>query len=196
MTDGAQWSQMKRDIAYFDASLPIEEASTPPGSKERRKEKLVSFRFVRHRFDSRCFVRRKGNIFQTEHLGSHFSFCCFFFWFFFSNKTASWYTDPAFLTLEKKAIFDNNWQYACHVDNLKVPGDFYAGINTNTNHPSSLLLKLLLTFLSTSLSLLGSLLGEHFVVVRGEDNKLRAFYNVCRHHATILSPPGITTDFP
>eukprot|EP01102_Stenamoeba_stenopodia_P008564 TRINITY_DN2473_c0_g1_i1.p1 TRINITY_DN2473_c0_g1~~TRINITY_DN2473_c0_g1_i1.p1 ORF type:complete len:356 (+),score=92.72 TRINITY_DN2473_c0_g1_i1:603-1670(+) len=53
------------------------------------------------------------------------------------------------------------------------------------------LLLLLLLFFFFFLSE-GSLLGEHFVVVRGEDNQLRAFYNVCRHHATVLSPPGCT----
>jgi len=75
---------------------------------------------------------------------------------------ASWYTEPEFLSFEKKAVFENCWQYACHVEAVKNPGDFYAG----------------------------TILGEHFLVVRGADGQLRSFHNVCRHHATVLSPPG------
>src|SRR5690606_13217413 len=33
----------------------------------------------------------------------------------------------------------------------------------------------------------GELLSEPFVVVRGEDDTLRAFFNVCRHHATCVA---------
>ena len=29
----------------------------------------------------------------------------------------------------------------------------------------------------------GTLLGEPFIVVRDDKNEIRAFYNVCRHHA-------------
>jgi phenylpropionate dioxygenase-like ring-hydroxylating dioxygenase large terminal subunit len=29
----------------------------------------------------------------------------------------------------------------------------------------------------------GSLLGEPYIVVRDDKNEIRAYYNVCRHHA-------------
>ena len=32
------------------------------------------------------------------------------------------------------------------------------------------------------------LMGEPFIVVRDQEGTLRAFYNVCRHHAAQLTP--------
>ena len=67
----------------------------------------------------------------------------------------SWYNDPGFFDLERDTVFRNNWLIAARGDQLLKTGDFVAG----------------------------SVAGEPYVVVRGEGGELRAFYNVCRHHA-------------
>jgi phenylpropionate dioxygenase-like ring-hydroxylating dioxygenase large terminal subunit len=72
------------------------------------------------------------------------------------NTLPAWtYYNPEFLALEKEFLFMRSWQLVGHVSELKHPGDF-------------------LTF---------DLLGESALVLRGEDKKLRAFHNVCRHRA-------------
>ncbi len=68
---------------------------------------------------------------------------------------SSWYTEPGVFEVERDTVFKNNWLIAAREDQLLNPGDFVAGRVAN----------------------------EPYVVVRGEDGTLRAFYNVCRHHA-------------
>ena len=63
------------------------------------------------------------------------------------------YADPAFFALERQEIFLKTWQLAGHVSELPRPGDY-------------------LRF---------DLLDQSAIVVRGEDGKLGAFHNVCRH---------------
>lgn len=75
-----------------------------------------------------------------------------------STPPASWYVDPAFYDLEKRAIFRRTWQAVGRIDQLQSPGDYISG----------------------------DLVGEPFVVVRGRDDRLRAFFNVCRHHASCI----------
>ncbi len=67
----------------------------------------------------------------------------------------TWYSDSRFLALEDTCIFGKSWQAVAHSGQFTQVGDCYAS-----------------TFL-----------GRPFVIVRGEDHKLRAFYNVCAHHA-------------
>ena len=67
----------------------------------------------------------------------------------------SWYNDGRFFALERDTVFKHNWLIAARSDQLQNIGDFVAG----------------------------SVAGEPYVVVRGEDQQLRAFFNVCRHHA-------------
>jgi phenylpropionate dioxygenase-like ring-hydroxylating dioxygenase large terminal subunit/AcrR family transcriptional regulator len=71
---------------------------------------------------------------------------------------ASAYTDPAFFAREAAQLFPRNWQLVCHESDVAAPGDFA-------------------TF---------DLLRDGAFVVRGEDGKLRAFLNVCRHRASRL----------
>jgi len=72
---------------------------------------------------------------------------------------ARWYTDPAIFEREQAAIFARTWQLACHQNQLSTPGAYA-------------------TFAIGK----GSLF-----VVRGRDETIRCFHNVCRHRAR----PGI-----
>jgi choline monooxygenase len=75
-----------------------------------------------------------------------------------STIPAPWYVDPRVAALEGSAVFAKTWQMVGRSDDVEKPGQF---ITTN-------------------------LAGEPIVVVRGSDNILRAFYNVCRHHAAAV----------
>ena len=71
---------------------------------------------------------------------------------------ASWYTDVRVAELEKQNVFARTWQAIARTDQLSVNGQYVTA----------------------------NLAGEPIVVVRGSDGKLRAFFNVCRHHAMIV----------
>ena len=71
---------------------------------------------------------------------------------------SSWYTNKDLYNLEIKTVFSNSWQYAARRDQLETPGQF----------------------VTTDIA------GEPLVVVRGNDGVLRAFFNVCRHHAAAV----------
>ena len=75
-----------------------------------------------------------------------------------STIPAPWYTDPRIAELERLNVFSKTWQLVARTSQVENPGDFV------TNR----------------------LAGEPVVVVRGSDGKLRAFYNVCRHHAAAV----------
>ena len=75
-----------------------------------------------------------------------------------STIPASWYTDERLFELEKQTIFSRSWQFAARIDQLNKPGDYVTS----------------------------EIAGEPIVVVRGGDHKLRAFFNVCRHHAAAV----------
>ncbi|MGE0489117.1 MAG: aromatic ring-hydroxylating dioxygenase subunit alpha [Vulcanimicrobiota bacterium] len=79
---------------------------------------------------------------------------------------ASWYTDADIFELERKGVFGRAWQYVGHTGQVQDPGDYFAD----------------------------RFLGEPYVVVRGEDGQLRAFYNVCRHHAACVATGQGNTD--
>ena len=72
---------------------------------------------------------------------------------------ASWYTSPAVLDLERRTVFRRSWQPVARADQLVHPGDFVAG----------------------------DVVGEPFVVLRDDAGALRAFFNVCRHHASCVA---------
>jgi choline monooxygenase len=71
---------------------------------------------------------------------------------------AAWYTDPRIAELERLNVFSKTWQLVARTDQVKSAGQF----------------------ISTTVA------GEPIVVVRGNDGVLRAFYNVCRHHAAAV----------
>ena len=75
-----------------------------------------------------------------------------------STIPSAWYTDERIFELEKETIFSHSWQFAARIDQLNKPGDYVTS----------------------------EIAGEPIVVIRGSDNKLRAFFNVCRHHAAAV----------
>jgi choline monooxygenase len=70
-----------------------------------------------------------------------------------STPPSGWYTDSAFAALERERVFGRTWQMVARLEQLSNDGDYVAA----------------------------DVAGEPVVVVR--DGALRAFYNVCRHHA-------------
>ncbi len=74
-----------------------------------------------------------------------------------ATPPASWYIDPELARLER-SVFAGSWQYAGPAHLLQGPGDFVSGNTAD----------------------------EPWVVVRQNDGSLRAFFNVCRHHATCI----------
>src|SRR5215469_10021071 len=71
---------------------------------------------------------------------------------------ASWYIDSRVAELERLSVFSKTWQLVARTVQLRNPGDF----------------------VSTRVA------GEPIVIVRSTDGALRAFYNVCRHHAAAV----------
>ncbi len=68
------------------------------------------------------------------------------------------YTDPAFLALEREYLWKRSWLYALHEDELPRPGSFRLFRKT----------------------------GSPIVLTRGNDGRIRAFYNACRHRGAPL----------
>ncbi|HET8711844.1 MAG TPA: aromatic ring-hydroxylating dioxygenase subunit alpha [Spongiibacteraceae bacterium] len=81
------------------------------------------------------------------------------------------YYDAEYFELERKAIFTRTWLNIGHVSEIPEPGCF---------------IKRELEFANASL-----------LIVRGKDNKIRAFHNVCTHRATQLveEASGRTSSF-
>src|SRR6202040_3346247 len=77
-----------------------------------------------------------------------------------STIPAPWYRDPRIAELERASVFSATWQVVGRVDQVRERGQFFTA----------------------------DLAGEPIVVVRGDDARLRAFYNVCRHHAAAVVP--------
>lgn len=67
----------------------------------------------------------------------------------------TWYTLPEVLAAERAKVFGSTWQMVGRVEQVSTPGSF----------------------------LTADVAGEPIIVVRGEDNVLRGFFNVCRHKA-------------
>ncbi len=82
---------------------------------------------------------------------------------------APWYFDERIAALERASTFGTTWQVVGRVDQVRENGQFFTA----------------------------ELAGEPLVVARGEDGQLRAFYNVCRHHAAavVTEPQGCAKQF-
>jgi phenylpropionate dioxygenase-like ring-hydroxylating dioxygenase large terminal subunit len=75
-----------------------------------------------------------------------------------STIPASWYTDESLYQLELQTVFTRSWQMICRADQLQDPGQYVTADFGN----------------------------EPIVVVKGNDNVVRGFFNVCRHHAAAV----------
>ena len=71
---------------------------------------------------------------------------------------APWYTNLDLYKLELKTVFAGSWQLVARTDQLNEPGRFVTA----------------------------EVAGEPILIVRGSDNVLRGFFNVCRHHAAAV----------
>jgi choline monooxygenase len=69
-----------------------------------------------------------------------------------------WYFDAGFYEAERTAVFAASWQVVGRVDQVRQRGHYFTA----------------------------EIAGEPIVVARSEDGALRAFYNVCRHHAAAV----------
>jgi choline monooxygenase len=75
---------------------------------------------------------------------------------------APWYTDARIAELELQNVFSRTWQSVGRATQVEKPGQYVTA----------------------------TVAGEPIVAVRGSDGTLRAFYNVCRHHAmTVMNEP-------
>jgi choline monooxygenase len=72
---------------------------------------------------------------------------------------AQLYTDPGIVIAEKEKIFLRTWQVVGHRSQVTGAGDYFTT----------------------------DLMGEPLLLVRGNDSRVRGFYNVCRHRA---GPPA------
>lgn len=71
------------------------------------------------------------------------------------SLAAETYVDPAWFDVDQRAIIARSWQWCCHVEQVRHPGQYVAI----------------------------DVAGMPVVVVRDHGGELRAFYNVCRHRA-------------
>lgn len=79
------------------------------------------------------------------------------------SLNAKAYIDPRFVSIEKQAIFHRTWQFVCHIEKLRLPGQYIAL----------------------------DMYGQSIVVLRDSNHVLRAFYNVCKHRGhELLSGEG------
>ncbi|MGA2050885.1 MAG: SRPBCC family protein [Terracidiphilus sp.] len=72
---------------------------------------------------------------------------------------APWYLDAGIERLEQQHVFAGNWQAIGRTDQVADAGDYFTA----------------------------EFAGEPILAVRGADGHLRAFFNVCRHHAAAVA---------
>jgi len=76
------------------------------------------------------------------------------------------YVDPRWYAVDREEIIAKTWQWVCHVEKVRAPGDYVTV----------------------------DIAGRPIAVVRDREGVLRAFYNVCKHRAHhLLSGEGNTS---
>jgi choline monooxygenase len=82
---------------------------------------------------------------------------------------APWYVDPRVMQLERHTVFNRSWQMVGRAEQVREPGQYITW----------------------------ELAGEPILIVRGSDQSLRGFFNVCRHHAAAVmtDPEGRADTF-
>ena len=81
------------------------------------------------------------------------------------SLNAEAYIDQKWFDAEIKSVFSKTWQWVCHIEKLREPGNYIAV----------------------------EIAGTPIVVVRNREGELRAFYNVCKHRAHELVTGSGTT---
>ncbi len=76
-----------------------------------------------------------------------------------SSLPAEFYTDPDWLGIEREQLFADEWVCVGRVEEVAAPGDYF-------------------TF---------EHVGEPLLIVHGDDGRIRALSNVCRHRGTVLA---------
>lgn len=72
------------------------------------------------------------------------------------------YTSPEIAAAEYDLLWAKVWQWACHVDHIPEPGDYFVYD-----------------------------VGPHSaLIVRTDDGEIKAYFNACMHRGTQLRPPG------
>jgi len=81
---------------------------------------------------------------------------------------SEWYTEPGVAALEERTVFSSSWQLVGRAGQVARPGCYITD----------------------------SIAREPILVVRGDDGRLRGFFNVCRHHAAAVmtEPEGAATN--
>jgi phenylpropionate dioxygenase-like ring-hydroxylating dioxygenase large terminal subunit len=69
------------------------------------------------------------------------------------------YMDAGFLDAERRHLFARSWHLICHENDIPSPGDYHTL----------------------------DILGGRFVSLRGADEVVRSFHNVCRHRASRIA---------
>ena len=78
---------------------------------------------------------------------------------------ARYYTDPAIFEQEMNGLLIKTWQFAGHVSQIPNTGDYFAF----------------------------EIAGQSLFCIRGRDEQVRTFYNVCQHRAhELVSGTGST----
>ena len=78
---------------------------------------------------------------------------------------ARYYTDPEVYKIEMNGLFARTWQFAGHASQLEKTGDYFAF----------------------------EMAGESLFCIKGRDDVIRTFYNVCQHRAhQLVSGTGTT----
>lgn len=75
-----------------------------------------------------------------------------------STPPSTWYTDPRILELEQQTVFSRSWQLIGRSEQVHEPGQYISC----------------------------EIAGEPIFTIKGNDNVLRGFFNVCRHHAAAV----------
>lgn len=78
---------------------------------------------------------------------------------------SDWYHSKSIYELEKEALFSSHWQLACHKNELSEPGDVYTL----------------------------EVAGNPLLLVRESEDKINAFYNVCKHRGGAVAVKKGTT---
>jgi choline monooxygenase len=80
-----------------------------------------------------------------------------------STIPSSWYLNAELADLERHTVFARSWQFAGREEQVRNPGQYITC----------------------------DIASQPIIVVRGQDNVLRAFFNVCLHHAAaVMSDPA------